>query len=52
MPVKSKAQEKLMQGIAHGTIPPKGGLTKEKAAEFLNKTPKNANLPEKAKKKP
>jgi hypothetical protein len=35
MPAKSKAQFRLMQGIAHGSIKPKGGLTPAKAQEFV-----------------
>jgi hypothetical protein len=35
MPAKSKAQFKLMKGIAEGSIPPKDGLTKKTAAEFV-----------------
>lgn len=50
MPAKSKAQFRLMQGIAHGSIKPKGGLTRAKAAEFVSgQSPKG--LPKKAKKK-
>ena len=42
----SKSQFRLFKGIAEGTIPPKGSLTKEKAAEMLgNQTPHG--LPEK-----
>jgi len=48
MPATSKAQFKLMQGIAHGSIKPKGGLTPGKAAEFVQgQSPKK--LPAKAK---
>jgi len=50
MPAKSKAQWSMMQGIAHGSIRPKGGLTKGKAAEFVaGKSPKG--LPKKVKAK-
>jgi hypothetical protein len=42
----SKSQFRLFKGIAEGTIPEKGTLTKEKAAEMLgNQTPQG--LPEK-----
>jgi hypothetical protein len=48
MPATSKAQFRLMKGIAEGTIAPKGGLTKEKAAEYVSgQSPKG--LPEKVK---
>jgi hypothetical protein len=49
MPVVSQAQRKLMAGIASGSIPPKGGLTRRKAQEFLDATPKGAKLPRRAK---
>jgi len=49
MPATSKAQFRMMQGIAHGSIKPKGGVTKAKAAEFVKgQSPKG--LPKKAKK--
>ena len=35
MPARSKAQFRLMQGIAHGSIPETKGLTRRKAAEFV-----------------
>lgn len=35
MPAKSKAQFRFMQGVAHGDIKPKDGLTKAKAAEYV-----------------
>ncbi len=42
----SKSQFRLLKGIAEGTIPEKGTLTKEKAAEMLgNQTAQG--LPEK-----
>lgn len=43
MPYNS-AQKRLFRGIAHGSIPPKDGLTKQKAAELLmhDKKPKTA----------
>lgn len=45
-PASSKAQYRLMQGIASGSIKPKGTLTKEKATEFISgQTPQG--LPEK-----
>lgn len=48
MPARSKAQFRMMEGIAHGSIKPKGGLTKAKAAEYVaGQSPKG--LPEKAK---
>lgn len=44
---KSKAQFRLMEGIKHGSIPPKGGLGPKKASEMLgHQSPKN--LPDKA----
>jgi len=46
MPVTSKAQFRLMKGIAEGSIKPKGTLTKAKAAEMVEgQTPQG--LPEK-----
>lgn len=36
MPATSKSQFRLMKGIAEGSIPPKGSLTKEKAEEFIS----------------
>lgn len=48
MPVTSKAQHRLMKGIAEGTIPEKGKLTKHKAAEMVgNQSP--IGLPERTK---
>ncbi len=49
MPARSRAQFRLMQGIAHGSIKDKGGLTKRKAAEYVKgQSPKS--LPERVKK--
>ncbi len=39
MPVKSGSQYRLMQGIAHGSIPAKGSLTPAVAKEFVEATP-------------
>lgn len=51
MPATSKAQFRFMQGVASGSIKPKGGLSKAKAAEFVKgQSPKR--LPARAKKKP
>lgn len=50
MPVKSKAQFRLMAGIASGSIKPKAGLTKEKAAEFISGQTQHG-LPERVKAK-
>ncbi len=45
MPATSAAQYRYMQGIAHGGIKPKGGLTPAKAAEYVSgQSPKG--LPE------
>ena len=45
MPAKSKSQFRLMEGIAHGSIEPKGSLTPAKAAEYVKgQSPKR--LPE------
>lgn len=41
MPAKSAKQYKLMAGVAHGSIPATGGLTKETAKSFVNETPKS-----------
>jgi len=50
MPAKSKAQFKLMKGIAEGSIKPKGGITKKVALEFIKgQSPKG--LPEKKRKR-
>ena len=50
MPAKSKAQFRLMKGIAEGSIPAKGGLTRKSAGEFVQgQSPKK--LPAKVKKK-
>ena len=49
MPAKSRAQFRLMKGIAEGSIKPKGGLSKATASEFVGgQSPKG--LPEKKKK--
>ena len=45
MPATSKVQFRLMKSIAEGSIPPKGKLTKEKAAEFISGQT-SAELPE------
>jgi len=48
VPAKSKAQFRLMQGIAHGSIKPRGGLSPAKAEEFVQgQSPKK--LPAKVK---
>jgi hypothetical protein len=48
LPAKSQAQFRLMKGIASGSIKPKDGLTKAKAAEYVaGQSPKK--LPRKAK---
>ena len=39
MPAKSPKQFRFMAGIAHGSIPATGGLTKGKAKEFVDATP-------------
>ena len=47
MPARSKSQFRLMEGIAHGSIEPKGSLTPAKAAEYVKgQSPKG--LPNKA----
>jgi hypothetical protein len=51
VPAVSEAQRRLMEGIAHGTIPPRGGLTKKKAQEFIDATPKGKKLPARVKPK-
>jgi len=51
MPVRSEAQRRLMEGIAHGSIPPRGGLTVKVAKEYLAATPKGAKLPRRVKPK-
>ena len=57
MPAKSKAQFRLLQGIAQGSIPPKGGLDRKTAAEFVagqspKRLPKRKKARRKAKTKP
>jgi len=50
MPAKSKAQFRLMKGIAEGSISPKNGITKKMAKEFIQgQSPKS--LPQRKKKK-
>ena len=50
MPAKSKAQFRLMKGIAEGSIAPKGGLSRKTAGEFVQgQSPKK--LPAKVKPK-
>jgi len=39
MPTTSPAQYGFMEGIAHGSIPPRGSLTRAKAEEFVHATP-------------
>lgn len=51
MPARSKAQFRYMQGVAHGSIKPKGGLSRAQAQEFVDKTGSYKSLPEKKKKK-
>jgi hypothetical protein len=53
MPVKSKAQMRFMEGIAHGMTPRGGkGPSKAVAEEFVSATKTTKGLPErKAKKK-
>lgn len=50
MPAKSKAQFRLMKGIAEGTIKPKKGLSQGKAKEFV-KGQSYEGLPERKPKK-
>jgi hypothetical protein len=50
MPATSKAQFRFMEGIANGSIPERGSLTKEKAAEYVSgQSPKG--LPEHVKRR-
>ena len=50
MPAKSKQQFKLMAGICHGGIRPKGKLTKRVACEYIRgQSPKG--LPRRKKKR-
>lgn len=46
MPAKSKAQFKLMKGIAEGSIKPRGALTKKVAQEYI-KGQSSKGLPKK-----
>jgi len=50
MPIKSKKQLRLMEGVAHGTIK-KEGLTKSVAKEYIDKTTDFKKLKEKIKPK-
>lgn len=45
MPAASKAQFRLMHGVASGSIKPKGNLTKAVASEFV-RGQKSKGLPE------
>ena len=50
MPAKSKAQYKYMQGVCHGSIKPKGKLSRSQACEYVQgQSPKG--LPTRKKKK-
>lgn len=52
MPVKSKAQLRLLEALIHGSLRnPPPGLTKQKAQEFINKTPNFKTLPDRIGKK-
>jgi hypothetical protein len=52
MPAVSKSQFRLMKGIEKGSIPPKGGLSKSKAAEFVaGQSPQRLPQRKKAKKR-
>lgn len=51
MPATSRKQWKLMKGIAEGSIPPKDGITKKQAQEYISSQPTPKGLPEHAKKK-
>jgi hypothetical protein len=51
MPVKSRAQFRLMQAAAHGGLNKPGGPSKAVAKEFLAATPSPKSLPEKATKR-
>ena len=49
MPARSKAQFRMMQAMASGSMKPVGGMTRAKAAEFVKgQSPKG--LPAKVKK--
>lgn len=52
MPATSKAQWKLMKGIAEGSIPPRDGITKKAAQEFIRSQPSPKGLPAKKASKP
>jgi len=49
MPATSKAQFRFMQGVAHGDIKGRNGLTAAKASEFVSGQSPD-KLPERAKK--
>ena len=52
MPVKSKAQMRFMEGIAHGMKPKSGnGPSKKVAEEFVSATKTTKGLPERKPKK-
>jgi hypothetical protein len=50
MPAKSKAQYRLMQGVASGSIKVKG-LSKSEAKDYVKKTKSYSALPSKKKKR-
>lgn len=50
MPVKSKAQRRLMYAILGGKVKKKNAPSKEVASEFLQETPKG-KIPERVKRK-
>ena len=51
MPVRSKAQLRLMYAAAAGTLRKKNGPSPAVAREFLAATPKGKKLPERVKKR-
>ena len=51
MPIKSKAQERLMQGVAHSPeFAKKVGIKPSVGKEFVKAGPAKKNLPERVKK--
>jgi hypothetical protein len=51
MPIKSKSQERLMQGVAHSPeFAKKVGIKQSVGKEFVKAGPAKKNLPERVKK--
>ncbi len=51
MPVKSQAQKKMFEAVAHGWKDGPSSLSQAEAKKFLKDSPKGAKLPKKVKQK-